>query len=71
MKRRRKLSKRQHTGQRRPTATDPFDAWLDMLGTLVFEPVTDVFRAAGRLIRSTRQQHRRRSRGDGRRRDKL
>ena len=70
MKKRRKLSKRQHTGRRRPTAGDPFDVWLAMVGTLVFEPVIDVFRTTGRLIHSTRRRPRRQSRGDSRRRDK-
>ena len=60
MKKRRK-SEEQHT-----PPGDAFDLWLAMVGTLVIEPVVDVFRTTGRLIRSTRRQ----SRGQDRRRHK-
>ena len=61
MKKRRKSEE-----QRMPS--DPFDAWLAMVGTLVIEPVIDMFRTTGRLIRGTRR--RRRSRGHRHRRDR-
>ena len=64
MKKRRK-SEKQHT-----PPGDPFDVWLAMVGTLVIEPVIDVFRTAGRLARGTRRRSQRQSRGQDRHRDK-
>ncbi|GAF81084.1 unnamed protein product, partial [marine sediment metagenome] len=64
------VKKRRKSEEQHKPPGDPFDLWLAMVGTLVIEPMIDVFRSAGRLARGTRRQSRRRSRGDGRRRDK-
>ena len=64
------MKKRQKSeGQHTPPG-DPFDLWLAMLGTLVFEPVIEVVRNIGRLARGTRRRSQRQSRGQDRRRDK-
>jgi hypothetical protein len=64
------VKKRRKSEEQHTPPGDPFDLWLAVLDTLVIEPVIDVFRTTGRLIRSTRRRPRRQSRGDSRRRGK-
>lgn len=64
------MKKRRKSEEHHKPPGDPFDLWLAMVGTLVFEPVIDVVRTAGRLARGTRRRSPRQSRGQDRRRDK-
>ena len=64
------MKKRRKSEEQHKPPGDAFDLWLAMLGTLVFEPVIDVFRGVRRLARGNRRRLRRQSQGQDRRRDK-
>ena len=64
------MKKRRKSEEQYKSPGDPFNLWLAMVGTLVIEPMIDIFRTAGRLARNARRRSQRQSRGPDRRRDK-